>query len=153
MSAAGAGIYPTKELFCGKGPWMSLDNKLSELFLWLWVFLRENPWDARLHQPGHHQQRRRSHCLYSALVRLHIEHCAQFWPLPHKRKDMDRLERVQRRYTKNPEACQMGEDLIGVFQYLKSGYKENWDSLSTRSHMEDMRGLVQVTPGDILFRQ
>ena len=31
-------------------------------------------------------------------------------------------------------------DLITMFQYLKGGYKEDGDSLFTRSHMEKMRG-------------
>lgn len=36
--------------------------------------------------------------LYSALVRLNtVEHCAQFWPLPHTEKKLDWLVRVYRR--------------------------------------------------------
>ncbi|PKU40682.1 hypothetical protein llap_9015 [Limosa lapponica baueri] len=116
--------------------------------------------------------------LYSALVRTHLEHCVQFWSLQYK-KDVDRLERVQRRASKvikglgslpyeerlkelrffSLKKRRLRGDLITMFQYLKGGYKEDGDSFFTRSHMEKKRddgyelllGIFQLDTRGTLF--
>ncbi|GAB0186557.1 mitochondrial enolase superfamily member 1 [Grus japonensis] len=90
---------------------------------------------------------------YSTLVRPHLEYCVQLWG-PQYRRDMELLERVQRRATKHLsyedglrelglfslEKRRLQADLIAAFQYLKGAYRKDGEGPFIREWSDRTRG-------------
>ena len=74
--------------------------------------------------------------LYKSLVRPHLDYCIQAWR-PHLRKDIDRIERVQRRATRMLQECR-GKD------YKTRLHMTGLTTLEIRAQRADMLEVYKI---------